>query len=192
MRKQLGRVKAGTKDSTVAAVTFGQKILIGAAVTTFVVEVFVSGVEVRVAKTVCWISILGNAWYHFMRYNSDLGVVFGDIKIAASPTTLDRTASGNQVKVRRAKNNLRRNMQMLIVSVNSFAAVYLWWPEGKEGFGCALRSHNAILTMRFMFATLGGLTCHASFLHAIWFFKKKRKPITKQSKKADKDKQLPW
>jgi hypothetical protein len=189
MRKLIGRLKLKTRGrhgTGVVTVTVIQKGLLGAAALTFTMEVFVYGedakVAIRVAKTVCWAGILANAACHFMWYILDLGDVFKGISISDSRKGQGNSRSQNQSQTSqtrqkglRVKQNLRANMGLNISCVFIFVLMYCWWPEGKDGFGCAPRPHSGIFMARITVATIGGVTAHASLLHTIWNFKNKRK-----------------
>jgi hypothetical protein len=174
MRKTIGQLKAvGRRNATVVTVTAAQKILLGVTLAIFVVEIFVSGIAMRAAKTICWVGILGNAWYHFVYYNLDLGAAFGDI--SSAPTLARSVSSADQKKVLRVKAKLKTNMYLVIGSLNLVTVVYIWWPEGNKSLACSPRPSGDFITIRAILASIGGILQHAGFLHAIWVFKKKKK-----------------
>ena len=178
MRKMAGQLKAGgRRNATVVTVTATQKILLGVTLGIFIIEMFVSGIAMRAAKTVCWVGILGNAWYHFVYYNLDLGAAFGDISPARA--LAGPVSSADRQKVLRAKAKLKTNMYLVMGSLNLVTVVYIWWPEGKNSLACSPRpSGDFFMTTRFILASTGGILQHASYLHAIWVFKKQKKKQT--------------
>jgi hypothetical protein len=201
MRKLVGQLKG---KGTVAALTVFQKVLLGVTIITFGFDIFVSGVGswqgfvVRVVKTGCWFSIIFNGMCHFTRISWELGIWFkkesspqkcGKYTTTVPPNiatkvnnkrknvTLERQNSDVKISkmALRVKKRLRTNMQLLMFCVYLGPSVYIWWPEGKDGFGCAPRVHTAIFTVRLILTTVGSLFAHAGFLHTIWVFKKKKK-----------------
>jgi hypothetical protein len=175
MRKMAGQLKAGgRRNATVVTVTATQKILLGVTLAIFIVEMFVSGIAMRAAKTVCWVGILGNAWYHFVYYNLDLGAAFGDISPARALTS--PVSFVDRQKVLRVKAKLKTNMYLVMGGLNLMIVAYIWWPEGKNSLACRPRpSGDFFMTTRFILASIGGILQHVSVLQAIWMFKKKKK-----------------
>jgi hypothetical protein len=195
MRKLAGQLKgAGT---VVAEVTTAQKFLLGVIVLSCGVEQIpqIPTVYVRAVKVGCWFSLMWNGWYHYMRSNVDLGNVFKDIssqrnkqqkrggRYAATNESKRRITSverkNSQVKVvnmaLRVKKRLRTNMQQLMLILVLGTATFIWWPQKKDGFGCALHTHDASLTVRLTLVSVAGVVAHAGLFHTIWIFRKKKR-----------------